>query len=153
MLLLVGSHTAWPRSFPSKRPTLWPTRGPSLKSHRTFTGKGWVTYDTCFRRKAATSKSTKWGHIDLTLYNETFMGRAKALAQCCQPPAPATSILPRTSLTAQLCRNHEAHGLIQSAVSHQPAASYSTAVLAIGAPSIRANTVTHAPTVGAPERK
>ena len=62
--------------------------------------------------------------------------------------APATSIPPRTALIAQAYRNQEAHGLVQSAVSHQQPANYSTGVLAIGAPSIHANTVTHALTVG-----
>ena len=53
-----------------------------VKSQRTFSGEGWVSYDTCFRRKAAISKSLEWGVIDFTLYNETFTGRAKAMARC-----------------------------------------------------------------------
>jgi hypothetical protein len=53
-----------------------------VKAHRTFTGEGWVSYDTCYHRKAAVSKSLDWDTIDFTLYNETFTGRAKAMACC-----------------------------------------------------------------------
>ena len=69
--------------FPSQTPHFMAYMKTIVKAHRTFTGEGWVTYDTCFRRKAAVSRSTEWGHIDFTLYNETFTGRAKAVARCC----------------------------------------------------------------------
>ena len=53
-----------------------------IKAHRSFVGEGWVVYDTCFRRKAANMKNLDWGEVDLTLYNETFVGRAKVLHRC-----------------------------------------------------------------------
>lgn len=53
-----------------------------VKAQRTFSGEGWVTYDSCYRRKAAITKSLDWGTIDFTLYNETFAGRAKAISRC-----------------------------------------------------------------------
>ena len=53
-----------------------------IKAHRSFVGEVWVVYDTCFRRKAANMKNLDWGEVDLTLYNETFVGRAKVLHRC-----------------------------------------------------------------------
>ena len=53
-----------------------------IKAHRSFVGEVWVVYDTCFRRKAANTKNLDWGEVDLTLYNETFVGRAKVLQRC-----------------------------------------------------------------------
>ena len=48
-----------------------------IKAHRSFVGEGWITYDSCYRRKAANIKSLEWGKVDFNLYNETFTGRAK----------------------------------------------------------------------------
>ena len=53
-----------------------------IKAHRSFVGEGWITYDSCYRRKAANTKSLEWGKVDFNLYNETFTGRAKALSCC-----------------------------------------------------------------------
>lgn len=53
-----------------------------VKAHKTFVGEGWITYDTCYRRKAAIMKSLDWGQVDFTLYNETFTGRAKSIPRC-----------------------------------------------------------------------
>ena len=53
-----------------------------VKAQRSFAGEGWVTYDTCYRRKAAASKSLDWSMIDFTLYNETFAGRTRAVPRC-----------------------------------------------------------------------
>ena len=53
-----------------------------IKAHRFFVGEGWITYDSCYRRKAATPKSLEWGNVDFNLYNETFTGRTKALPRC-----------------------------------------------------------------------
>ena len=50
-----------------------------IKAQRTFVGERWVVYDSCFRRKAANTKNLDWGEVDLNLYNETFVGRAKVL--------------------------------------------------------------------------
>lgn len=69
-------------TYPGKTPHLMAYMRTIVKAQRTFTGEGWVTYDSCYRRKVAASKSLDWGVIDFTLYNETFTGRAKALARC-----------------------------------------------------------------------
>ncbi len=68
--------------YPQKTPQLMAYQRTILKAHRAFTGEGWVTYDTCYRRKAALMKSLDWGVVDFTLYNETFTGRAKVLPRC-----------------------------------------------------------------------
>ena len=67
--------------YPSKTSQLMSHQKTIIKAHRTFTGEGWVTYDVCFRRKAAITKSLDWGEIDFTL-NETFTGRAKLISRC-----------------------------------------------------------------------
>ena len=53
-----------------------------VKAHRSFVSEGWITYDSCYRQKAANIKSLEWGKVDFNLYNETFIGRAKALPRC-----------------------------------------------------------------------
>ena len=67
---------------PDKVPEFMAYQRTIVKAHRTFLGEGWVTYDTCFRRKAAAMKSLQWGQVDFNLYNETFTGRAKSLVRC-----------------------------------------------------------------------
>ena len=67
---------------PDKVPEFMAYQQTIVKAHRTFLGEGWVTYDTCFRRKAAAMKSLQWGQVDFNLYNETFTGRAKSLVRC-----------------------------------------------------------------------
>ena len=37
-----------------------------VRAQRTFVGDGWVTYDMCFRRKAAAAKSLEWGQEEFT---------------------------------------------------------------------------------------
>ena len=69
-------------AHPSKVSQLMSYQSIIVRAQRTFSGEGWVTYDTCFRRKAAALKSLDWGVVDFTLYNETFTGRAKALSRC-----------------------------------------------------------------------
>ena len=69
--------------YPDKTPQLMSYMRTIVKAQRTFSGEGWVSYDMCFRGKAALSKSLEWGVIDVTLYKKTFTGRAKALARCC----------------------------------------------------------------------
>lgn len=53
-----------------------------IKAQRQFLGNNWVLYDTRFRRKAANTKSLDWGTMDSQLYNEIFVGRAKATSRC-----------------------------------------------------------------------
>ena len=68
--------------FPHKTPQLMAYQHTIIKAHRAFTGNGWITYDTCYRRKAAVLKTLDWGVVDFTLYNETFTGRAKSIPRC-----------------------------------------------------------------------
>ena len=68
--------------FPGKIPNLMAYQKTIVKAQQTFIGEGWVTYDACFRRRASYNKSLEWGVVDFTLYNETFTGRAKAIARC-----------------------------------------------------------------------
>ena len=68
--------------FPQKTSELMTYLKTIVKAHRSFAGEGWVTYDSCYRRKAAITKSLDWGQVDFTLYNETFTGRAKIIALC-----------------------------------------------------------------------
>ena len=53
-----------------------------VKAHKTYIGQGWVTYDTCYHRKAANTKCLDWDVIDFNLYNETFAGRTKVVPRC-----------------------------------------------------------------------
>ena len=53
-----------------------------IKAHRSFVGEGWVVCYTCFQRKVANMKNLDWGKVDLTLYNDTFVGRAEVLHRC-----------------------------------------------------------------------
>ena len=68
--------------FPQKIPELMAYQKTIVRAYRSFSGDGWVTYDACYRRKAAVTKSLDWGEVDFTLYNETFTGRAKPIARC-----------------------------------------------------------------------
>ena len=68
--------------FPQKTPELMAYQKTIVRAYRSFSGDGWVTYDSCYRRKAAITKSLDWGQVDFTLYNETFTGRAKPIARC-----------------------------------------------------------------------
>lgn len=68
--------------YPGKTPDFMAYQKTIVRAHRSFLGEGWVTYDTCYRRKAAATKSLDWAQVDFTLYNETFTGRAKAIARC-----------------------------------------------------------------------
>ena len=65
--------------YPDKTAQLMAYQRTIVHAHRSFVGNGWAIYDTCYRRKAAATKSLDWGQIDFTLYNETFAGRAKAI--------------------------------------------------------------------------
>ena len=67
---------------PQKTPEFMAYQRTIVRAQRSFSGEGWITYDTCFRRKAAATKSLDWGQVDFTLYNETFTGRAKAISRC-----------------------------------------------------------------------
>lgn len=68
--------------YPAYVPQLMAYQKTIIKAHKSFTGEGWVTYDTCYRRRAAVTKDLNWGEVDFHLYNETFTGRAKAILRC-----------------------------------------------------------------------
>ena len=53
-----------------------------IKAQRTYVGEGWLIYDSCFRRRAANTKSPDWGYKDNDLYGETFTGRARGIPRC-----------------------------------------------------------------------
>lgn len=99
--------------FEGKTPHFMAYQQTIVKAHRAFTGEGWITYDTCYRRKAAVLKSLDWGVVDFTLYNETFTGRAKSIPrcrhclsehhpshECTYVPDSRVDMLPRTSTRA-----------------------------------------------------
>ena len=68
--------------YPAKVPQMMAYQKTIVKAYKTYIGQGWVTYDTCYRRRAANTKSLDWDMIDFTLYNETFAGRAKVVPRC-----------------------------------------------------------------------
>ncbi len=68
--------------YPEKTPQFKAYQRTIVRAQTSFTGEVWVTYDSCYRRKASITKSLDWGTVDFTLYNETFAGRAKAIARC-----------------------------------------------------------------------
>ena len=68
--------------YPSKAPQLWAYQRTIVRVSQNFDGPSWVAYNMQFCRKAASKKSSDWEEIDLTLYNETFTGRARAKVNC-----------------------------------------------------------------------
>ena len=68
--------------YPHKAPEFMAYLKTIVRAQRSFYGEGWVTYDMCYRRQAAASRSLNWGQVDFTLYNEAFVGRAKSLIRC-----------------------------------------------------------------------
>ena len=68
--------------FPAKIAAFMAYQRTIIKAHKTFIGEGWITYDTCYRRRAAITKSLEWDQVEFTLYNETFTGRAKTVLRC-----------------------------------------------------------------------
>ena len=68
--------------YPDKSVEFWVYQSTILRAHRDFEGEAWVTYDTCYRRQAANTKSLNWSQIDFTLYNQTFAGKARMKLRC-----------------------------------------------------------------------
>ena len=68
--------------YPDKGPELMAYLRTIVHAQCTFSGEGWVMYDTCYRRQAAVLKTLNWSQIDFNRYNEIFTGRAKPLARC-----------------------------------------------------------------------
>lgn len=67
---------------PDKTPEFMAYMKTVVYASKSFSGDGWVTYDSCYRRKAAATKSLDWSRLDFNLYNQIFAGRAKALPRC-----------------------------------------------------------------------
>ena len=86
ILLWVECYSSLIAVLAAKYPTNTPEFMAYLKTivhaSKSFLGDGWVTYDSCYRRKAAVTKSLNWSQVDFTLYNETFAGRAKIMPRC-----------------------------------------------------------------------
>jgi len=80
-----------------------------IKAHRLFVGDAWITYDTRYRRKAASTKSLDWGLRDSDLHNECFTGEAKSITRCSvclsethsSRDCPAFRVQPEAYLTAR----------------------------------------------------
>ena len=68
--------------YPERAPDLFAYQKTIVHASRSFSGDHWVTYDLCYRRQAAATKSLRWSIIDFSLYNETFTGRARVLPRC-----------------------------------------------------------------------
>lgn len=68
--------------YPNKAGEFMAYQKTIITAYRKYAGDGWIIYDSSFRRKAANLKSLDWGQMDGKLYNETFTGRAKAIARC-----------------------------------------------------------------------
>ena len=68
--------------FPDKATEMFAYLGTIVGAERDYEGQCWVTYDRQFRRKALANKYLNWLVIDSRLYNEAFMGCAKAIARC-----------------------------------------------------------------------
>ena len=68
--------------FPDKVGELFAYQASIIRVERNYEGKQWVVYDRHYRREALARKDLNWSLQDSRLYNETFTGRAKAIAQC-----------------------------------------------------------------------
>ena len=70
--------------------TAYPVATPELMAYQrriiwaasTFEGSAWVTYDSCYRRRAARLRSLCWSVEDTSLAQEAFAGRARVIARC-----------------------------------------------------------------------
>ena len=70
------------QQYPTQTPQFIAYLATIVRAHRNFEGLGWVVYDTAYRRQAAARKDLNWAHIDASLYNTLFTGRARATPRC-----------------------------------------------------------------------
>ncbi len=70
------------QSTQTRPPSSWLTSAQSAKRIGRLPVTAGSFIDTCFRRKAALTKSLEWGQVDFSLYNETFTGRARPVRRC-----------------------------------------------------------------------
>jgi hypothetical protein len=67
MLLFLSIGTGL--EVPRKTPQFMAYQRTIVRAQKSFVGEGWVTYDSCYRRKASLIKSLDWATVDFTLYN------------------------------------------------------------------------------------
>ena len=86
---------SWRRSWPLASPTK--RQATVVRAEHNYEGKHWVAYDRQYRREALARRDLNWSVTDLQLYNETFTGRAKAIARCsvCLADDHTDSLCPR----------------------------------------------------------
>lgn len=69
-------------TFPDKAPQLLAYLRRIVHAARNFQGTAWVAYDRLYRRQALAQRSLDWAKEDPSLYNEAFVGQAKAISRC-----------------------------------------------------------------------
>ena len=68
--------------FPDKAPQLFAYLRRIVHAARNFQGSAWVAYDRLYRRQALARHSLDWAQEDSALYNEAFVGHARAITRC-----------------------------------------------------------------------
>ena len=68
--------------FPDKAPQLFAYLRRIVHAAQNFQGSAWVAYDRLYRRRALARHSLDWAQEDSALYNEVFVGHAKAITRC-----------------------------------------------------------------------
>ena len=81
-----------------------------------------LIYDTCFRRRAALTKSLEWEQVDFSLYNETFTGRARPICRCtrCSSEHHIEMECPEASQTHLPLDNHRGQAADKISYYYQP---------------------------------
>ena len=67
---------------PDKAAEFWAYQTSIIRVARNFEGTAWVAYDRQYRREALARRDLNWSACNAHLYNEAFMGRAKAIPRC-----------------------------------------------------------------------
>ena len=68
--------------FPDKAPQLLTYLRRIVHAVRNFHGTAWVAYDRLYHHQALVQRRLDWAKEDSSLYNEAFMGQAKAISSC-----------------------------------------------------------------------
>ena len=68
--------------FPDKAPQLFAYLRRIVHAARNFQESAWVAYDRLYRRQALARHSLDWAQEDSALYNEAFVGHARAITRC-----------------------------------------------------------------------
>ena len=80
MLCSNGGSTR--RAIPGQGPQILAYLRRIVRAARNFQGAAWVAYDRLYRRQALAQRSLDWAKEDSSLYNEAFVGQAKAISRC-----------------------------------------------------------------------